>query len=768
MIKKIFYSSINICCFILLYINLQAQVKTKIYFDGIPNAKINNTVINSTPIEITAPPIFDKLLNKGAIEDADVREYKERFAVIVSVDIDFIKAANRVEENGFVVYYLSLTAKKALNLSLQFNEFSLSKNSVLSIFNTHEITDSITAKENNPNNIWATRIYQGDRLYLVLKTPKNEEGLNKLKINQMGLGYKKVGGDFFGNPGASATCNINVLCPQGNGWENERNSVAILLVANGTATCTGTLTMNTCGTNVPYLLTANHCLGGNLLNWVFQFQYWSSTCNPNGTYREDIQFNGCQLRANNAATDFALVELNQIPQPNSGITYSGWTRSTTPATSATGIHHPMGDLMKISHDFNPLISVTYPGSGGNNHWRASFDQGIVQHGSSGSALYDQNHRIVGQLHGNQNNICFPGQDNCWCITQIPSIGEYGRFDISWTGGGTNASRLSNWLDPTNTGAITTNTTDILNLTPAISGNDGICLPATTGTYTAINLPTCGTNTVNWTKNVSQVTISPLTGLSTTVSTNGYEGLITLTATVTNSNGFNTTLTKTIRAGNAPSCSTRTAYWYVNGYQTVLNKCTYLTEIRCTNGSQNILSLCDYYANAWVTDPTADKITWSYVSSSGYAFWNTNGNQVEVTINTNTPNGWIRLKCTTENACGSYNWDFWFTPQGSTASCPVYLDITCFDSLPKPISEKISLSPNPTNGQFIISLTSTDKNAVIKEVIIHNKMGIPVFRQKFANMQKTQVINLFGKPTDIYTIQVFDGKEWLTKKLSLRQ
>ena len=33
-------------------------------------------------------------------------------------------------------------------------------------------------------------------------------------------------------------------------------------------------------------------------------------------------------------------------------------------------------------------------------------------------------------------------------------GNYGRFDRSWTGGGTNTTRLSNWLDPTNTGRTT--------------------------------------------------------------------------------------------------------------------------------------------------------------------------------------------------------------------------------------------------------------------------------------------------------------------------
>jgi hypothetical protein len=48
---------------------------------------------------------------------------------------------------------------------------------------------------------------------------------------------------------------------------------------------------------------------------------------------------------------------------------------------------------------------------------------------------------VGQLHG--------GQASCTNITWD----EYGKVDVSWTGGGTPSSRLSDWLDPDATGAI---------------------------------------------------------------------------------------------------------------------------------------------------------------------------------------------------------------------------------------------------------------------------------------------------------------------------
>jgi subtilisin-like proprotein convertase family protein len=56
-------------------------------------------------------------------------------------------------------------------------------------------------------------------------------------------------------------------------------------------------------------------------------------------------------------------------------------------------------------------------------------------------MFDQNSRIVGQLHG--------GIASCTVI----DWDEYGKVDVSWTGGGSAATRLSDWLDPLGTGAL---------------------------------------------------------------------------------------------------------------------------------------------------------------------------------------------------------------------------------------------------------------------------------------------------------------------------
>ena len=68
-------------------------------------------------------------------------------------------------------------------------------------------------------------------------------------------------------------------------------------------------------------------------------------------------------------------------------------------------------------------------------WKVKWDDPGVEGGSSGSPLFDENHRVIGQLAGKPGN----------CNKSEP----YGRFDISWDKGNQASKRLKNWLDPNN-------------------------------------------------------------------------------------------------------------------------------------------------------------------------------------------------------------------------------------------------------------------------------------------------------------------------------
>jgi len=99
---------------------------------------------------------------------------------------------------------------------------------------------------------------------------------------------------------------------------------------------------------------------------------------------------------------FALVELEESPWTNDEIAFLGWDRSGNNPTQGTGIHHPRGDVMKITIDYNSLSETAKDKTSGINYWLSQIDNtfadtGTYERGSSGSPLFDQNKKVVGQL-----------------------------------------------------------------------------------------------------------------------------------------------------------------------------------------------------------------------------------------------------------------------------------------------------------------------------------------------------------------------------------
>jgi len=125
--------------------------------------------------------------------------------------------------------------------------------------------------------------------------------------------------------------------------------------------------------------------------------------------------------------------------------YAGWDATGSAPSSSVGIHHPDGDIKKISVDNNLAVSsdfdpdpAPYPS---NSQWKVvDWDKGTTEGGSSGSPLFDDNsQKIIGQLTGG------------YAACGNSSSDYYGKFSMSWDYGSSSSSRLKDWLDPNNTG-----------------------------------------------------------------------------------------------------------------------------------------------------------------------------------------------------------------------------------------------------------------------------------------------------------------------------
>jgi len=363
-------------------------------------------------------------------------------------------------ENGGRIWFLKLTCEQALTINLSFINSEIPDGNELFVFN--ESRDFILGKfeqEHLYNGQLGVELVPGSTViveYFVKKDNPN----GSLEISTVTHGYRTA--DEFQEKafGSSGACNMNVNCPDGLPWQPERNS-ALMLVSGSNGFCSGALINNTLNDGKPYVLTANHCYS-NPTNWIFRFNWQATNCNNPNSSPSFNSISGATLRSRRTPSDFCLVEItgglesNSVPL-NFNPYFAGWNNSNAPPTSSVSIHHPSGDIKKISFDDAPAVSSQAMGSSEPNAtWTVEWDRNTTtEGGSSGAPLFDQNHRIIGQLWG--------GGASC---SNLSASDFYGRLHNSWEpNNSTSTNQLKFWLDPNDTGAEFIDGYDPSNATP---------------------------------------------------------------------------------------------------------------------------------------------------------------------------------------------------------------------------------------------------------------------------------------------------------------
>lgn len=377
-------------------------------------------------------------------EDFITEQHKDipyRFAYAHNVNYTPSNSGAWTNTKNGKIWQLRVKSPGAYSLNVTFNKFKLTDGAKLFIYNANKtyFIGGFTSKNNKANEELGTTPIPGDDIIIELFEPNNSTTNSDLEIRTIAHDYKGIFHKAFKNIGGSGSCNINTSCSQGIGWGNQIKSVALITLGDGTRICSGSLVNNTAQDKTPYFLTANHCLNASIGTWVFIFGYESPTCSPTQDGILTNSISGATLKANSSNSDFALLELSSTPPVSYNVYYSGWDNSDANTTNQTGIHHPSGDVKKISIDNNPAAKAIQNSA---YSWKiGSWDQGTTEGGSSGSPLFDQNKRIIGQLVGG-GAACGNSQSD-----------YYGRFGISWNGASA-STRLKDWLDPNNNGATT--------------------------------------------------------------------------------------------------------------------------------------------------------------------------------------------------------------------------------------------------------------------------------------------------------------------------
>ncbi len=343
--------------------------------------------------------------------------------------------------DGGRVWRIALFSPGALHLNFEFSSYHLPVGANVFMYNPDhtEVFGAWTHQNNKKNGRLATTLIGGSTAIIEYYEPRTVTGQGALTIGRITHGYRPMFGYTKNNNpqngsakglGDSGPCNNNVICPEGDNWRCQIKSVAIIIV-NGNEHCTGSLLNNATENEMPYLLTADHCLSSPVSNWLFRFNWESPICNQNQNGPTNQTISGATIQVTNEGSDMGLLLLSSAIPDNYDVFYSGWDATGTIPNEQTVIHHPSGDIKKISFDTNSPSKVSW---GGSETWQiGNWEDGTTEQGSSGSGLWDQNGRIIGQLYG--------GSASCFSAASD----YFGRFDVSWNAG------LSDYLDPGNTG-----------------------------------------------------------------------------------------------------------------------------------------------------------------------------------------------------------------------------------------------------------------------------------------------------------------------------
>ncbi|MBL8695502.1 MAG: hypothetical protein JNJ88_15530 [Planctomycetes bacterium] len=348
-----------------------------------------------------------------------------RYGLVVPLDFSAEEAGIwEFLDNGDLSWRLALRSQDAQSLSLVLSEFVVPPGAQLFVHGPGDarVLGSYTSEEANLDGSFSFEPVLGDELVLEYVEPADAPFHGRIRLESAIHDYRGLYGLMKATGlGASGACEVDVNCPAGSGYQNQKRAV-VRLISNGFL-CTGAMINNTANNGRRLMMTAHHC--GTMNNAVLYFNFDRPSCGSGTPPTQTVS--GTSQKAGNKNLDYRLVEVTPVIPATYNHYFLGWDRSGATPSSTVCIHHPAGDAKKISFDNHAPTKTS-------NSWQINqWDLGVTEGGSSGSPLMTPAGLFIGQLWGGQSYCGFPYND------------YYRRFDLAWSG-------VRSYLDPTGSNA----------------------------------------------------------------------------------------------------------------------------------------------------------------------------------------------------------------------------------------------------------------------------------------------------------------------------
>jgi len=342
-------------------------------------------------------------------------------------------AFTRTRDGGFV-WSLAVRSEGAGGIRVHIEGLSLPRNAELYFYSdAGEAYGPYTGfGPDNNGDLWTPSIIgpQGTvQVRVYADNGKADLDGVSLRITEVG----HISRSFFGiaeeEGGVASFCTYNAPCIENTNCVNEsavndlENAVAKMLWVQGCCiyTCSGGLIADSdAGTQIPYFMTAGHCItsSNSGLEAFFKYQVSCGTSNCTATFTDPPssliagKTVGATIKASGSISngDYSLLQLNQ--NPPAGSFFLGWTTTPVSGTNGAVLHrvsHPEGSPQAYSQ------AEVDTGAGTCQGWPRGpliYSRGTIggtQGGSSGAPVINASGQFVGQLTGgcgtNINDDC---------------------------------------------------------------------------------------------------------------------------------------------------------------------------------------------------------------------------------------------------------------------------------------------------------------------------------------------------------------------------
>ena len=364
---------------------------------------------------------------------------------------------------GEDVHAAAVRVKGASGVALHFDQFHLPVGAELWVTDATGMWQEgpYDFRDNDDHGRLATGDVPGEWAVIRLHAPRGLSSSVRLHIEGAAALFR----DVEGARGGSGPCEVDVACPEILGWECQRDAtVRLSIIENGGSyLCSGAMVNTTALDCRQYMLTALHCASDadddEFALLKVYFNYERPECGEGngllnrrrtGVIRladsDDVQGNNFQ------GSDFLLVEVEDAIPSSWDVYYAGWDASGSGSGEGVGIHHPSGDVKKISTYTQNTSSISLGDFG--SHWRVYWietvtEHGVTEGGSSGSHLFNEEGLSIGTLSAGLSACSNGGAGNGTGPNQ-PDY--YGKMSFHWDDNPNPADeKLELWLDPQNTG-----------------------------------------------------------------------------------------------------------------------------------------------------------------------------------------------------------------------------------------------------------------------------------------------------------------------------